>query len=63
MIARALAADGDVALFAHGHILRDPRRALDRAAARARRELRARHRVVCELGFERETRVLERWNT
>ena len=57
------AADGDVALFAHGHILRvigarwidlppegGASFALDTAA-------------VCELGFERETRVIAKWNT
>jgi probable phosphoglycerate mutase len=62
VIARALEADGDVALFAHGHILRvlgarwiglPPERggsfALDTAA-------------VCELGFEREARVISAWN-
>jgi broad specificity phosphatase PhoE len=62
VIARALAADGDTLLFAHGHILRilgarwigqppdhGARLALDTAA-------------VCELGFERETRALWRWN-
>jgi broad specificity phosphatase PhoE len=62
VIARALAADGDVALFAHGHILRvlaarwlelPPERgasfALDTAS-------------LSELGFERENRVLRRWN-
>jgi probable phosphoglycerate mutase len=62
VLARALAADGDVAIFAHGHILRvlaarwlelPPERgasfALDTAA-------------LSELGFERENRVIERWN-
>jgi probable phosphoglycerate mutase len=62
VIARALDADGDVALFAHGHILRvlaarwiglPPERggsfALDTAA-------------LCELGFEREARVISAWN-
>jgi probable phosphoglycerate mutase len=62
VIARALAADGDVVLFAHGHILRvlaarwidlPPERgagfALDTAA-------------LCELGFERDNRVISRWN-
>jgi broad specificity phosphatase PhoE len=62
VIERALAAGGDVAIFAHGHILRilaarwlelPPERgasfALDTAA-------------LSELGFERENRVLWRWN-
>jgi broad specificity phosphatase PhoE len=62
VIDRALAADGDVALFAHGHILRvlgarwlelPPERgasfALDTAS-------------LSELGFEREHRVVWQWN-
>jgi probable phosphoglycerate mutase len=63
VIAEVLAVDGDVALFAHGHVLRvlgarwveEPasfggRLALDTGA-------------LCRLGFERETRVLWAWNT
>ena len=63
VIARALAADGDVAVFAHGHVLRvlaarwlelppeqGARFALDTAS-------------ISELGFERENRVIARWNT
>ena len=62
VIARVRWADGDVALFAHGHVLRvlgarwlglPPESgalfALDTAA-------------VCELGFERENRVVWKWN-
>jgi broad specificity phosphatase PhoE len=62
VLARALAADGDVLIFAHGHILRivaarwiglPPEHgasfALDTAS-------------VSELGFERENRVIEHWN-
>lgn len=62
VIERALAADGDVAVFAHGHILRilaarwiglppagGGSFGLDTAA-------------LCELGFERENRVISRWN-
>ena len=63
VIARALAAGGDVALFAHGHILRilaarwldlPPERGASFALATA---------ALCELGVERETRVIARWNT
>jgi broad specificity phosphatase PhoE len=62
VIARALAADGDVALFAHGHILRvigarwldlPPRRGGSLALSTA---------SLSELGFEHENRVLWRWN-
>jgi broad specificity phosphatase PhoE len=62
VIARALAAGGDVALFAHGHILRilgarwlelGPERGANLKLATA---------SLSELGFERETRALEYWN-
>jgi broad specificity phosphatase PhoE len=62
VIGEVLAADGDVALVAHGHILRalaarwmelpidgGGRLALDTGA-------------LCVLGFEREVRVVRRWN-
>jgi probable phosphoglycerate mutase len=62
VIERCLAAGGDVALFAHGHILRilaarwlelPPERGASFALDTA---------TLSELGFERETRVLSRWN-
>lgn len=62
VIARALEADGDVALFAHGHILRiltacwlGLRPELGRLFALATGTLST-------LGFERESRVITRWN-
>jgi broad specificity phosphatase PhoE len=62
VIARALSADGDVALFAHGHILRilgarwlglPPETAASLALSTA---------ALCDLGFERERRVIWLWN-
>ena len=62
VIARALDADGDVALFAHGHILRivgarwldlPPDAAAGLALSTA---------SLCVLGFERERRVIWLWN-
>jgi broad specificity phosphatase PhoE len=62
VIARALTADGDVALFAHGHILRiltarwlglDPQCGRLFALGTA---------SVSRLGYERETRVISCWN-
>ena len=61
-IARALKADGDVALFAHGHILRAlGARWIERPAAGAGR-LALGTAAVCELGLERERRVIHLWN-
>jgi probable phosphoglycerate mutase len=62
VIARAAAAGGDVALFAHGHILRiltarwlgqNPRDGRLYALGTA---------SLSTLGYERETRVITRWN-
>jgi probable phosphoglycerate mutase len=63
VIERAAQVDGDVALFAHGHILRilAARRIGLPAAAGAHLKLGT--AAVSELGCERETRVIERWNT
>jgi broad specificity phosphatase PhoE len=62
VIARALAADGDVALVAHGHLLRVlAARWLEQPAAfGARLALEPAH--LGELGVERETRALLRWS-
>jgi broad specificity phosphatase PhoE len=62
VIARALAADGDVALFAHGHILRViGARWLDLPPERGG-SLALSTASLSELGFEHENRVLWRWN-
>ena len=62
VLARAVTADGDTALFAHGHILRiltacwlqlDPRCGSLFALSTA---------SVSTLGYERETRVISCWN-
>jgi broad specificity phosphatase PhoE len=62
MIARALEADGDVALFAHGHALRilaarwlglEPAAGAMFALSTA---------TISRLGWERERRVIELWN-
>jgi broad specificity phosphatase PhoE len=62
VITRALAANGDVALFAHGHILRIlATRWLGLAPADAR--LFALNTAsISTLGHEHETRVITRWN-
>ena len=62
VIARIATASGDVALFAHGHILRILTArwlGLDPAAARFFAMGTA---SIGTLGYERETRVITRWN-
>jgi broad specificity phosphatase PhoE len=62
VIARALAAGGDVALFSHGHFLRIlAARWLELPPERGRSFL-LETATLSELGFERETHVLTRWN-
>jgi broad specificity phosphatase PhoE len=62
VIARCLAADGDVALFAHGHVLRVlAARWLELPPARGR-SFGLDTASVSELGFEREARVVWKWN-
>jgi probable phosphoglycerate mutase len=62
VIERACAAGGDVALFAHGHLLRilGARWIGDRAAQGGSLGLST--GAVCELGFERERRAIWLWN-
>ena len=61
-IAQLRDADGDAITFAHGHILRvlSARWIGMPAAAGGRLALAA--GAICELGFEHETEVLQRWN-
>jgi probable phosphoglycerate mutase len=62
VIERALAVDGDVACFAHGHILRIVGArwiGLEPAAAAC---LGLGTAALCDLGFERERRVIWLWN-
>ena len=62
VIARALAAGGDVALFSHGHFLRIlAARWLELPPERGRSFL-LETATLSELGFERDTHVLARWN-
>jgi probable phosphoglycerate mutase len=61
-LARVREADGDVALFAHGHILRvSAARWLEQPPVEASRYYLA-TATVSVLAWERETPVIERWN-
>ena len=62
VIARALAADGDVALFAHGHLLRILTARWLGLPAVCGRMFALATASISTLGFERETRVITRWN-
>ena len=63
VLARALAADGDVVLFAHGHILRVlAARWLELPAERGA-SFALDTASLSELGFERENRVITHWNS
>jgi probable phosphoglycerate mutase len=63
VIERALAAGGDVALFAHGHILRVVGARWLGLPAQRGGSLALDTATLSELGFEHENRVLRRWNT
>ena len=62
VIARALEAEGDVALFAHGHILRVLAACWMGLAPQVGRFLALSTASVSTLGYERATRVIMRWN-
>jgi broad specificity phosphatase PhoE len=62
VIARCLAADGDVALFAHGHFLRILGARWMELDAVVGGNLGLSTGSLCELGFERERRVIWVWN-
>jgi broad specificity phosphatase PhoE len=62
VIARALAAQGDVALFAHAHLLRILAACWLGLAPVAGRSFALRPASLSVLGFEREQRVIELWN-
>ena len=62
MIERALAAGGDVALFAHGHLLRVLAARWIGLPAVYGGHLALDTGSVSELGFERERRVIWLWN-
>lgn len=62
VIARALGAGGNVALFAHGHVLRVVgARWIEQPAVLAER-LALSTGAVCRCSFERETRTIWAWN-
>jgi broad specificity phosphatase PhoE len=63
VIERALAAGGDVALFAHGHVLRVLGARWIEQPPLLGGSLALDTGTVCRLGFERERRVIRAWNT
>ena len=62
VVARVRAVDGDVALFAHGHILRVLGACWMGLAPIYGRNLGLHTATISVLGYERETRVIEVWN-
>lgn len=63
VLARVAAVDGDVALFAHGHILRVLAARWVELPTAGGARLRLDAGAISELAYERETRVVQRWNT
>jgi broad specificity phosphatase PhoE len=62
VIGRAMAADTDVALFAHGHILRILSACWIDQPALTGRYLALDTASISVLGYERQTRVIQHWN-
>jgi broad specificity phosphatase PhoE len=62
VIARALTAGGDVAVFAHGHLLRVLGARWIEQPPVVGGNLALSTGAVCRLGFERERRVIWEWN-
>jgi probable phosphoglycerate mutase len=62
VLARAAAVDGDVALFAHGHLLRILTASWLGLAPDCGRLFALATATVSTLGFERETHVISQWN-
>jgi broad specificity phosphatase PhoE len=62
VLAAAERADGDVALFAHGHILRVLAGCWLGLGPLGGRLLKLDTATVCVLGYEHESRVVHRWN-
>ena len=62
VIGRAVAVDGDVAAFSHGHCLRILAARWLALPAVDGRLLGLDTAAVCVLGYEREQRVIRRWN-
>ena len=63
VITRLLAADGDAAVFAHGHILRVLAARWIGLPAERGASFALATASISELGFERESRVIGSWNT
>jgi probable phosphoglycerate mutase len=62
VIARAAEADGDVAIFAHGHILRVLGARWIGLPPEAAATLALSTAALCDLGYERERRTIWLWN-
>jgi probable phosphoglycerate mutase len=62
VIARALAVNGDVALFAHGHLLRILTARWIEMPPRAAQRFALETGTISVLGYERDTRVITHWN-